>query len=81
MKTYTVLFTPQQWRGDYAIVADPPGIQFWSISEREARDILGGIEPKESAPDTYETDALRFSSNAPKLAQEWDGPFYCEIVA
>ena len=71
-KNRAVKFTPQAWVNDNAITVDPLGKTEWPLDCDEF--------PGEFEPDTHESDNLRFSRHAPEWAQDWSGPFYCEII-
>jgi hypothetical protein len=70
-------FHPQAWVNDYAIDADPEGEVTWDVTS----EVLAMPEDTRNRlqDDQYETDNLRFSTNAPKWIQDWSGPFYVEV--
>ena len=57
-------FRPQAWVRDYATDVDPEGETRWEME-------VDSLPPENS----YESDALRESPNAPAWAREWLGPF------
>lgn len=63
------IFHPQAWVNDHAIEVDPEGETEWDVGD-VSHDLKGS---------TYESDELRFHSNAPAWVREWSGPFYIEI--
>ena len=70
-------FIPQIWVNDYAIKADPLGETKFDVTaailEMDKYTALDLVD------DTYETDELRYSTNAPEWVQEWSGPFYIRV--
>jgi hypothetical protein len=71
-------FHPQAWQNDYAIDADPEGETDWMIplSDVDLEDSDGEL-PED---DDDQTDDFRHHLLAPKWVQDWDGPYYVEIV-
>ncbi len=74
-----VTFTAQKWVNDHALEVDPLGDTEWKIPYEEFIQITNGREPKDVESDTYDSDYLRFSKDAPQWIRDWDGPFYCEV--
>lgn len=65
-------FTPQAWINDCAVEVDAEGPRTWPLDDDEL--------PDNPEPDTYQSDAARFSRHAPAWVREWSGPFYCSIT-
>jgi hypothetical protein len=69
-------FHPQAWQNDYAVDADDEGETCWMIPLSDV-PLVDGELPED---DMQETDDLRHHALAPKWVQDWDGPYYVEIV-
>jgi hypothetical protein len=63
-------FTPQAWVNDYAISVDPEGPTEWEM------EFAGTELPDDNS---YESDDLRDSPEAPDWVREWSGPFYVSV--
>jgi hypothetical protein len=72
--TALVTFYPQIWRGDRAITAHEQ-IEKFTVPLEDALDDDGEM----LEDDSYGSDQLRCHDNAPKMAREWDGPFYVTV--
>ncbi|MBD2745995.1 hypothetical protein IC232_04700 [Microvirga sp. BT688] len=70
-------FTPQVWVGDQTMVVDPQGDTTWDITPEIVA--MGRQKALELQDDQHNTDDLRYTLNAPKWVQEWEGPFYIEV--
>jgi hypothetical protein len=71
-------FHPQAWFNDWAVDADPEGPITWDVT-----DYLMQLSPEKRdaalEPDTYDSDYLRLTPNAPQWVKEWQGPFYVSV--
>ncbi|QRM34823.1 hypothetical protein [Microvirga sp. VF16] len=70
-------FTPQVWVGDQTMVVDPQGDTTWDITAEIIA--MGRQKALELQDDQHNTDDLRYTFNAPKWVQDWEGPFYMEV--
>jgi hypothetical protein len=70
-------FTPQVWVGDQTMVVDPQGDTTWEITAEIVA--MGRQKALEMQDDQHNTDDLRYTLNAPKWVQDWEGPFYIEV--
>ncbi|WP_162820614.1 hypothetical protein [Microvirga calopogonii] len=59
------------------MVVDPQGDTTWDITAEVIA--MGRQKALELQDDQHNTDDFRFTLNAPKWVQEWNGPFYVEI--
>jgi len=74
MKRYIAVFHPQAWQHDYAVPVDPEGPTEWDVTS-----VIGSDQDPKLEADTYESDALRETSNAPRWTRDWGGPFYISV--
>jgi hypothetical protein len=70
-------FTPQVWVGDQTMVVDPQGDTAWDITSEIVA--MGRQKALELQDDQHNTDDLRYTANAPKWVQDWEGPFYIGV--
>jgi hypothetical protein len=70
-------FTPQVWVGDQTMVVDPQGDTTWDITPEIVG--MGRQKALELQDDQHNTDDFRYTANAPKWVQNWEGPFYIEV--
>jgi hypothetical protein len=70
-------FTPQVWVGDQTMVVDPQSDTTWDITAEIIA--MGRQKALELQDDQHNTDDLRYTLNAPKWVQDWEGPFYVEV--
>ncbi len=70
-------FVPQVWVNDYAIEADPLGETKFGVTAAILE--MGKYTAIGLVDDTYKTDELRYSTNAPEWVREWSGPFYIRV--
>ncbi|MFC1457777.1 hypothetical protein ACETIH_13805 [Microvirga arabica] len=70
-------FTPQVWVGDQTMVVDPQGDTTWDITPEIVA--MGRQKALDLQDDQHNTDDFRYTLNAPKWVQDWDGPFYIEV--
>lgn len=70
-------FYPQAWQNDYAISVDPEGPTEWDVTY----EILLVRKDRALAiqDDRADSDALRFTPNAPQWVKDWSGPFFIEV--
>lgn len=72
-------FKPEVWVNDYAIEADAEGPQDFRVplsSKLFMPDEQGNFPDD----DSYGTDELRATQQAPGWVQEWRGPYSCEVT-
>jgi hypothetical protein len=70
-------FTPQARVGDQTMVVDPQGDTTWDITPEIVG--MGRQKALELQDDQHNTDDFRYTANAPKWVQNWEGPFYIEV--
>lgn len=78
MPKYIARFTPQAWIRDLACEVDCEGDREWDVTE----ELSAMSESERNAAmiaDTYESDDLRGSKNAPDWVKNWSGPFYVSV--
>lgn len=63
-------FHPQVWCNDYTVPCDPEGQTKWEVE-------FFGVIPED---DTYESDDLRHLPGTPEWIENWEGPFYIEVL-
>ena len=64
-----VTFHPQAWMNGYAVSVDAEGPTTWEVG-----NLPPGIED-----DSFDSDRLIWSENAPQWVRDWGGPFWIEI--
>jgi hypothetical protein len=71
-------FVPQAWINGYAVGVDTEGPVKFDVTD--AVLMLGRVAALALRDDDYDTDNLRFSSNAPNWVRDWSGPFYVRVA-
>lgn len=77
---WVVEFMPQRWEGDLAMIDEARGTVRFAVNPDEIVELTNYASADDFEPDTGQSDELRWASTAPVWIQDWDGPFYIELV-